>query len=147
MLSVSVGPDTSERFVLCHLTPGSCEQWSIDLGFGVDEEVHFHLSGKCPVHLTGFYELDKDDDGSDDSEEDDADFDEEMDGMDGFDEMDDDDDDEEEDDAAASASAAASCGAAAAYDAPFAWPFGLPAGAAGGLATTQRLSPLSAWYR
>ena len=36
---------------------------------------------------------------------------------------------------------------AAAYDAPFAWPFGLPAGGSGGLATTQRLSPLSAWYR
>ena len=53
------------------------------------------------------------------------------------------DDDDDEDDDAASASAAAACGA------PFtpftAWPFGLPAGAAGGLATTQRLSPLSAW--
>ena len=58
-------------------------------------------------------------------------------------EEEDDDDDDEED--SASASAAASCGA------PFtpftAWPLGLPAGAAGGLATTQRLSPLSAWYR
>ena len=54
---------------------------------------------------------------------------------------------EEDDDDDASASAAASGGAAAAYDAPFAWPFGLPAGGSGGLATTQRLSPLSAWYR
>ena len=54
-----------------------------------------------------------------------------------------DDEEEEDDDDAASASAAASCGA------PFtpftAWPFGLPAGGSGGLATTQRLSPLSAW--
>ena len=53
-----VGSATGEKFVLCHLTPGHCEQWCIDLGFGAQEEVHFHLSGKCPVHLTGFFEID-----------------------------------------------------------------------------------------
>jgi len=36
---LQVGPDTNERFVLCHLTPGKVEQWAIDLGFGPDEEV------------------------------------------------------------------------------------------------------------
>jgi hypothetical protein len=133
-----VGPDVNERFVLCHLTPGKTEQWSIDLGFGPDEEVrprtiarlpcndcsgfsgcqtpasvahvaarlrlqcppsvarvaagfvmpqrgadsssepdarsfdaqvHFHLTGKCAVHLTGFYEKDDEDDDEDDDEE------------------------------------------------------------------------------
>ena len=54
-LSVSVG-GKKETFVLCHLTPGKCEQWAIDLGFDADDEVFFHLTGKCPVHLTGFYE-------------------------------------------------------------------------------------------
>ena len=71
VLSVSVGSDTNERFVLCHLASGKCEQWAIDLGFGPDEEVNFHLTGKCAVHLTGFYEMDDDSDDEDemDSEE------------------------------------------------------------------------------
>ena len=57
--------------MLCHLAPGKCEQWAIDLGFGPDEEVNFHLTGKCAVHLTGFYEMDDDSDDEDemDSEE------------------------------------------------------------------------------
>ena len=36
---LQVGSDTNERFVLCHLTPGKCEQWGIDIGFGPEEEV------------------------------------------------------------------------------------------------------------
>jgi hypothetical protein len=44
---MQVGPDLNERFVLCHLTPGKTEQWSIDLGFGPDEEV------RAPTHRPG----------------------------------------------------------------------------------------------
>ena len=70
VLSVQVGAQAT-KFVLCHLAPGKCEQWAIDLGFGPDEEVNFHLTGKCAVHLTGFYEMDDDSDDEDemDSEE------------------------------------------------------------------------------
>lgn len=46
---MQVGPDINERFVLCHLTPGKSEQWSIDLGFGPDEEVRRHK--RCPFVL------------------------------------------------------------------------------------------------
>jgi len=82
--------DINERFVLCHLTPGKSEQWSIDLGFGPDEEVHFHLTGKCAVHLTGFYEMDNDDDDDDDEGMEEAMARNEGEGM--YDEDDDDDD-------------------------------------------------------
>jgi len=103
ILSISVGAPTAEKFVLCHLTPGKCEQWAIDLGFGPEEEVYFHLSGNCPVHLTGFYEMEEededgfegemdDDDDDEDGEEDDEDEDE--------DDDDDDDDEAEEEDGA-----------------------------------------------
>ena len=84
VLSVSVGPKQSEKFVLCHLTPGTCDQWSLDIGFAPEDgEVTFHLSGKNSVHLTGFTELD------DDDEDDDM--------MDGQEEEEEEEDDEEDD--------------------------------------------------
>ena len=49
------------KFVLCHLTPNKCEQWAMDLGFSADEDVTFFLTGKTPVHLTGFFD-DEDED-------------------------------------------------------------------------------------
>ena len=46
VLSVSVGA-IKEKFVLCHLTPGTCDQWSLDIGFAPEDgEVLFHLTGK-----------------------------------------------------------------------------------------------------
>ena len=80
VLSVSVG--SADKFVLCHLSPGKVEQWTIDLGFNAEDEVSFHLSGSAPVHLTGFYE----------DEDDEEDFDDED--IDDDDDLDDDDDDE-----------------------------------------------------
>ena len=61
VLSVQVGAQAT-KFVLCHLAPGKCEQWAMDLGFSADEEVTFFLTGKNQVHLTGFFEDDEEDD-------------------------------------------------------------------------------------
>ena len=85
VLSVQVGAQAT-KFVLCHLSPGKCEQWAMDLGFSADEEVTFFLTGKNQVHLTGFFEDEDDEDGGDfdDDEEDDSQLEDE-----------DDDDDEE----------------------------------------------------
>ena len=87
MLSVQVGKEAT-KFVLCHLTPNKCEQWAMDLGFSADEDVTFFLTGKTPVHLTGFFE-DEDEDDFDDDELDD--------------ELDDEDEDEEDEESAAAA--------------------------------------------
>jgi hypothetical protein len=70
VLSVSVGTEGAEKFVLCHLTPGTCDQWALDIGFAPEDgEVHFHLTGKTPVHLTGFCELEEEDDDDEDDDE------------------------------------------------------------------------------
>eukprot|EP00964_Phaeocystis_antarctica_P037638 scaffold21508_cov61-Phaeocystis_antarctica.AAC.1 len=83
VLSVQVGAQAT-KFVLCHLAPGKCEQWAMDLGFSADEEVTFFLTGKNQVHLTGFFEDEDDEDEGDfdddeegDSEEDDEEEEEE----------------------------------------------------------------------
>ena len=69
VLSVSVGPNAAEKFVLCHLTPGTCDQWSLDIGFAPEDgEVTFHLTGKQAVHLTGFTEMEDDMDDMDDDD-------------------------------------------------------------------------------
>merc|ERR1719183_1721545 len=68
MLSIQVGSDAT-KFVLCHLAPGKCEQWAMDLGFAADEEVNFFLTGKNQVHLTGFFEDDEEDEEDFDDEE------------------------------------------------------------------------------
>ena len=69
VLSVSVG-GASEKYVLCHLTPGTCDQWSLDIGFAPEDgEVQFHLTGKAAVHLTGFTELEEDDDDDEDDDD------------------------------------------------------------------------------
>ena len=71
VLSVQVGAQAT-KFVLCHLAPGKCEQWAMDLGFSADEEVTFFLTGKNQVHLTGFFEDDEEDDEGDFGDEDDS---------------------------------------------------------------------------
>ena len=71
VLSVQVGAQAT-KFVLCHLAPGKCEQWAMDLGFSADEEVTFFLTGKNQVHLTGFFEDDDEDDEGDFDDEDDS---------------------------------------------------------------------------
>ena len=71
VLSVQVGAQAT-KFVLCHLAPGKCEQWAMDLGFSADEEVTFFLTGKNQVHLTGFFE--------DEDDEDEGDFDDDEEG-------------------------------------------------------------------
>ena len=43
VLSVQVGAQAT-KFVLCHLAPGKCEQWAMDLGFSADEEVTLFLT-------------------------------------------------------------------------------------------------------
>ena len=48
---LQVGSDTNERFVLCHLTPGKCEQGGIDLGFGPEEEVSLVAAQGSPSGL------------------------------------------------------------------------------------------------
>eukprot|EP00962_Isochrysis_galbana_P060018 scaffold33961_cov112-Isochrysis_galbana.AAC.1 len=57
-------------------------------------QVHFHLTGKCAVHLTGFYEMDDDDDDDDDEGMEEAMARNEGEGM--YDEDDDDDDEDDE---------------------------------------------------
>ena len=98
VLSVSVGATSEDKFVLCHLTPGSCDQWALDVGFAPEDgEVTFHLTGKTAVHLTGFHEMD-----DDDEDDDDEDMDEEamkqLEEEEGEEEDDDEEEDEEEDD-------------------------------------------------
>ena len=90
VLSVSVG--SADKFVLCHLSPGKVEQWTIDLGFNAEDEVSFHLSGSAPVHLTGFYE---DEDDQEDFDDEDIDDDDDLD--DGEDDLDDEREGREED--------------------------------------------------
>ena len=72
VLSVTVG-SIDEKFVLCHLTPGTCDQWSLDIGFAPEDgEVLFHLTGKQSIHLTGFTELEAEDDDESDMDDDDT---------------------------------------------------------------------------
>ena len=67
---MSVGPQQKEKYVLCHLTPGTCDQWALDLGFAPEDgPVTFHLTGDSAVHLTGFHELDEEDDDDDDDDD------------------------------------------------------------------------------
>ena len=94
-LSVSVG-GKKETFVLCHLTPGKCEQGAIDLGFDADDEVFFHLTGKCPVHLTGFYEEPDEEDDMEEMEMDDMEEGEDESGEEQEDEADEEDDESDD---------------------------------------------------
>ncbi|KOO23592.1 hypothetical protein Ctob_002754 [Chrysochromulina tobinii] len=38
VLSVSVGATSEDKFVLCHLTPGSCDQWALDAWSAKEEK-------------------------------------------------------------------------------------------------------------
>ncbi|EOD33770.1 hypothetical protein EMIHUDRAFT_423609, partial [Emiliania huxleyi CCMP1516] len=64
VLSVSVAED-EQRYVVCRLHEGVLEQCPMELPFSPGDEAQVHLSGGHAVHLTGFLELDHEDDTED----------------------------------------------------------------------------------
>eukprot|EP00325_Prymnesiales_sp_UTEX-LB-985_P030591 CAMPEP_0174723246 /NCGR_PEP_ID=MMETSP1094-20130205/40470_1 /TAXON_ID=156173 /ORGANISM="Chrysochromulina brevifilum, Strain UTEX LB 985" /LENGTH=278 /DNA_ID=CAMNT_0015924257 /DNA_START=66 /DNA_END=902 /DNA_ORIENTATION=+ len=121
VLSVSVA-GSDQQFVVCRLHEGRLEHCTLELPFSPSDNATLHLKGPHTVHLTGFLELededefdemdqaaanglggeddddeeDEDDDDFDESGEDDEDEDGEEDDEDDDDEEDEEDDDEEE---------------------------------------------------
>ena len=98
---VSVG-DAPQQYVVCRLHEGKVEHCTLELPFSPSDNVNVHLKGPHPVHLTGFLELDEEDelreqeaDGIDDDDDDDDDDD--FDGEDDGEEDDGEEDDGEED--------------------------------------------------
>jgi len=103
VLSVSVG-DSDQKFVVCRLHEGVMEQCPMELPFCPEDKARVYLSGGHTVHLTGFLDLDEDDDLNemDDMSEDSAEgaSSSKANGAqaNGNDDLDDDEDDDEEDD-------------------------------------------------
>jgi len=119
VLSVSVA-GSDQQFVVCRLHEGRLEHCTLELPFSPSDKAMLHLKGPHAVHLTGFLELEDEDefdemdetkanglggdDEEDSDEEDDDDFDEEEedddeeDGEEDDDDEDDDDDDDDDDD-------------------------------------------------
>ena len=60
VLSVSVG-DATQQYVVCRLTEGALEHFGLELPFCPGDRARLHLSGAHPVYLTGFLELEEDD--------------------------------------------------------------------------------------
>ena len=112
VLSVSV-EGSDQQFVVCRLHEGRLEHCTLELPFSPTDSATLHLKGPHAVHLTGFLELEDEDDfdemdeaaanglgggADDDDEDDDEDDDDDYDGLDDDDDMDDDGFDDEEDD-------------------------------------------------
>jgi len=113
VLSVSVA-GSDQQFVVCRLHEGRLEHCTLELPFSPSDNAMLHLKGPHAVHLTGFLELEDEDefdemdemkanglggDDEDDSdEEDDDDFDDEEDDEDDEDDGEEDDDDEDDED-------------------------------------------------
>ena len=92
---VSVG-DAPQQYVVCRLHEGKVEHCTLELPFSPSDNVNVHLKGPHPVHLTGFLELDDEDelreqeaDGMDDESDGEDDDDYEGDELDEFGEEDD----------------------------------------------------------
>ena len=121
VLSVSVAGG-AQQYVVCRLHEGRLEHCTLELPFSPSDNAVLHLKGPHTLHLTGFLDMDEEDDwdemdeeaaakkaariaagaddeDEDDDDEDDDDFDEEgEEDDDEFDDMDDDDDDDDEED-------------------------------------------------
>ena len=101
VLSVSVS-GSDQQYVVCRLHEGRLEHCTLELPFSPSDGAVLHLKGPHSVHLTGFLDVDEEDNlnemdgpsgkalGADDDDDDDDDDD--------FDEMDEDDDDDDDDD-------------------------------------------------
>lgn len=61
VLSVAVATDTNKKYVVCRLAENQLEQCPMELPFCPDDGAVFHLTGSHAVHLTGFLELDDED--------------------------------------------------------------------------------------
>lgn len=70
VLSVSIGGG-AQQFVVCRLHEGQLEQCPMELPFCPEDKASIYLSGTHPVHLTGFLELDEEDDLQEMSDEED----------------------------------------------------------------------------
>ncbi len=58
---MSVGDD-QQQFVVCRLHENNVEQCPMELPFCPEDAAKLHLTGAHSVHLTGFLDLDEDDD-------------------------------------------------------------------------------------
>ena len=54
--------DDQQRFVVCRLHENNVEQCPMELPFCPEDAAKLHLTGAHSVHLTGFLDLDEDDD-------------------------------------------------------------------------------------
>ena len=101
VLSVSV-EGSDQQYVVCRLHEGRVEHCTLELPFSPSDNVTLHLKGSHSVHLTGFLDLDEDDDVYDKEDAaalkglEDNDDDDDEDDDDDYDDMDDDDEDGEE---------------------------------------------------
>ena len=109
VLSVSVG-SSNQQYVVCRLHEGKLEHCTLELPFSPSDNATLHLKGPHTIHLTGFLDMEDEDEFDEDADvairgggamdedddDEDEDDDDDFDGVDDFDEDDDDEDDDEE---------------------------------------------------
>jgi len=71
VLSVSVNAGSGQQFVVCRLHEGKVEHCPLELPFTPEDQPLLHLKGSHAVHLTGFLEMEEEDelDEADDMED------------------------------------------------------------------------------
>jgi len=72
VLSVSVNGGKGQQFVVCRLHEGKIEHCPLELPFTPEDQPHLHLKGAHTVHLTGFLEMEEEDELEEDEEMGDA---------------------------------------------------------------------------